>query len=178
LTAINVRRWSFPVAEVSADGCLSDGGIPSTSGSTVGCIFGLRPQTASGTNRCRGAAEVCRWCCRGDLTSASVGGQWHNGDCFWDACSAATWRERSSIHSSSRAVTSSVEGKLLAVVGLGVSSQIFSAMWEAESRLPSVWPAIMPGTCGCSALVQTVRRKSSGTSGSQAPDVSVAHFLM
>ena len=53
LTAINVRRWSFPVAVFSADGSLSDGGIPSTSGSMVGCIFELRPQTAIGTKRCR-----------------------------------------------------------------------------------------------------------------------------
>jgi hypothetical protein len=30
---------------------------------------------------------------------------------------------------------------MLAVVGWGVTSQILSASLEAESRLPSVWPA-------------------------------------
>jgi len=40
-------------------------------------------------------------------------------------------------------VLSGVEGEMLAVVGRGVTSQIMSARWKAEWRLPSVWPARM-----------------------------------
>ena len=56
------------------------------------------------------------------LCSARVGGLWHVGDCVWDVCSEATWRERSSISSSSPAVTSNVEGEMLAVVARGVNA--------------------------------------------------------
>jgi len=58
LAAFNVCVWSFPVGcglsaggSLSTDGSLFDGGSASAGGRTVGCIFGLRPQTASGTNR-------------------------------------------------------------------------------------------------------------------------------
>jgi len=87
--------------------------------------------------------------------------------CVSDALSEATCRESSSIRSSNLAVLSGVEGEMLAVVGRDVTSQILSAMWEAESRLPSVWPARMACTCGGSRLTQMVRRKSCGTSGAR-----------
>jgi hypothetical protein len=91
--------------------------------------------------------------------------RWRPLDCYrlpcCDARSEATWRV-SSIRSSRPAVVSGVERETLAVVGSGVTSQIRSARWEAESRLPSVWPASMACTCGGSRLVQMVHRKSSG----------------
>ena len=174
MIAINVRRWRFPVGGcLSTDGSLSaggrviDGGSTSTSCSEVWCTFLLRHGIDSGTNMCRGAAESCRWCCHGDLCIARVGGLWHVVDCVWDACSEATWRERSSIHSSNPAVTSNVEGAMLAVVARRVTSQIFSSRWESESSLHSVWPPIIACTCGDSGLVQMVRSNSSGTSGAR-----------
>jgi len=84
-----------------------------------------------------------------------------------DARSEATWRVSSSIRSSRPAVLSGVERETLAVVGSGVTSQIRSARCEAESRLPSVWPASMACSCGESRLAQMLRRKSSGTSGAR-----------
>src|SRR5215468_10078732 len=56
-------------------------------------------------------------------------------------------------------------GETLAVVGCGATSKILSARCEAESRLPSVWPASMAWTCGGRRLAHIVRKKSSGTSG-------------
>ena len=54
---------------------------------------------------------------------------------------------------------------MLAVVGKGVTSQMRLANCNAESRLPSVWPARMACTWGGRRLAQMVWRKSSGTSG-------------
>jgi len=59
--------------------------------------------------------------------------------CVCEARSDSTWRESSSIRSRIPAVLSGVEGEMLFVVGRGMISQILSAKWEAESRLPSVW---------------------------------------
>ena len=67
------------------------------------------------------------------------------------------------MRSSSPAVLSGVEGEMIAIVGVGVTSQILSARWEAESRLPSLCKASIAYTCGGSRLEQMVRR-SSGTS--------------
>jgi len=61
--------------------------------------------------------------------------------CVWDVPSEATCRESSSIRSSSPAVLSGVKGEMLAVAGRGVTSQILSASWRVESKLPSFWPA-------------------------------------
>ena len=69
LAAIIVHRCCFP----SGEGILFDGGNPSTADSMVGCIFGLRPQTASGTNKYGGPAERFRWCCCSNLWSVCVG---------------------------------------------------------------------------------------------------------
>ena len=97
---------------------------------------------------------------------------WRPLDCGRLPCcgvrSESTWRVSSSIRSSRPDVVSGVERETLAVVGSGVTSQIRSAWWEAESRLPSVWPASM--TCKCSGrqLAQMARRKSFGTSGARA----------
>ena len=78
-------RWNL-----SADGILHAGGNLSAGGSTMGCIFGLRPRIASGTNRCRGAADISRGCCRCNLFSARVGELFYAGDCIWDPGSEAT----------------------------------------------------------------------------------------
>jgi hypothetical protein len=59
-----------------------------------------------------------------------------------DACSEGTWRDSSSILSSSPVELSGIAGETLAVVGWGVTSQILSARMESDSRLPSVWPSI------------------------------------
>jgi hypothetical protein len=68
--------------------------------------------------------------------------RWRSLDCerlsVFDAYSEATWRDSPSIRSRIPAVLSDVEGKMLAVVGRGVTLQILSSRWEAESKLPSV----------------------------------------
>jgi hypothetical protein len=65
----------------------------------------------------------------------------------WVARNEAIWRESSSIRSINPLVLSGVDGETLAVVGSGATSQILSAKCEAESRLPTVWPASMAWTC-------------------------------
>jgi hypothetical protein len=52
---------------------------------------------------------------------------------------------------------SGVAVEMLAVVVWGVPSQILSARWEAESRLPSVWLASIACTCGGRRLKKIVR---------------------
>ena len=84
-----------------------------------------------------------------------------------DAHSEATWRVSSSMCSSNPAVLSGTAGEMLTIVAWLVTSQILSARWEVESRLPSVWPASITYTGGGRQLVQMVRRKSSGTSGAK-----------
>ena len=74
-----------------------------------GVNFGLRPRTACGTKKCLGDAEVCRWCCRGDLCFASVGGLSHSIDWILSTCIETTCREIYSNRSSSSAVFSGVE---------------------------------------------------------------------
>ena len=97
--------------------------------------------------------------------------RWRSLECerlsVCDARNDVTWRESSSIRSNRPAVLSGVEGVILAAAGSGATSQTLSARWEAESRLPSVWPASMACTCGGSRLAKMVRRKSSGTSGAR-----------
>jgi hypothetical protein len=112
-------------------------------------------------------SESCRGCSGVYLDCE----RWRPLDCerLWvrDARSEATWRESSSMRSSSPAVLSGFEGAMVALVGSGVTSQILSARWEAEPRFPTVCPASMACTCGGSRLAQLVRRKSSGTSGAR-----------
>jgi hypothetical protein len=79
-----------------------------------------------------------------------------------DASSEATWHVSSSIRSRNLAVLSGVLGDVLTVVDWMVTSQILSARWEVESRLPTVWQASIACTCGGRRLVQILWRKSSG----------------
>jgi len=160
LADINIRRWGFPAGGIlSIGGSLSAGEGHSASGSTVESIIGLRPRTASGTSRFRGSQRVVGVLLLRSLECERL--------CVGDARSEATCRESSSIRSSSPAVLSVVEVEMLAVVSRGVTSQILSAWWVAESRLPSVWQVIMACTCSGIRLAHMVRRKSSGTSGSR-----------
>ena len=169
LAAINVRRWSFPAVGSFCFRGLAAVGGRSAGGSRLGSTFGLRLRTSSGTY------QQMSWGCKvlsGVLLKRSLErGRWRSLDCehlsVCDACSEATWRESSSIRSSIPTGLSGVEGEMLAVVGRGVSSQILSARWDVESRLPSVWSTRMACTCGGSRLAQMVRRKSSGTSGAR-----------
>jgi len=89
-------------------------------------------------------------------------------DCEWfqccDARSEATWCVSSSTPSCRPAVVSGFERETLTVVGSGMTSQILSARWEADSRPSSVWPASITCMCGGNQMAQMVRRKSSGTS--------------
>ena len=96
---------------------------------------------------------------------------WRTLDCEWlfvcCTCSEVIWRESSSMCCSKPAVLSGATGEMLAVVGWVVTSQILSARWEADSRVPPIWPARIACTCGGRWLAQMVWRKSSGTSGAK-----------
>ena len=137
LAAIKLCRWFFPFGDgLSFGGSLFDSGSPSDADSTVVWIFGLRPRSASDTNKFRGATEYFRWCCRGNLWSASVGGLWLAGDCVWDAWSEATWRESSSIPSRSPIVLSVLQGVMLTVVGMGVNLEICQRCGRLSRHCP------------------------------------------
>jgi aconitase B len=71
------------------------------------------------------------------------------------------------MRSRSPAESLGVEAVTATVVGSGVNSQILSAWWEAETRLPSVCPTRIACTCGGGRLAQIVCRKSSVTSGAK-----------
>ena len=115
------------------------------------------------------ASPKCRWFQQASWGVRELSGlqrRWRHLDCerLWvrDACSEVTWRESSSMRSSSPAVLSVVEGEMLAVVGIRVTSQILFARWEAESILPSVCLASMSYTCDGSRLAQMVRKNLPG----------------
>ena len=74
-----------------------------------------------------------------------------------DARSEATWRESTSLSSNSMAVLSGVVRGELVVVGSGVTSQILSMRWEAESRHLG-----LPDEYGLH-----VRRKTTGPNGTK-----------
>jgi len=167
LAAINVRRWSFlAVGSFSVVGDLAAVGGHSAGGSMEGSTFGIRIRTSSGNSRSCGTANCCRGAAETVPGVRAVAEPGLRAP-LCKVCIEATWRQGSSICSSSRAGLSGVEGEMLAVVGRGVTSQILSAWWEVESRLPSVWPTRRAWTCGGSRLAQMGGRKSSGTSGAR-----------
>ena len=63
-------------------------------------------------------------------------------------CEFVMLADTSSIRSSNPAKLLGVAVEMLAVVAWLVTSQILSARWEVESRLPSVWPTKSPALVG------------------------------
>jgi hypothetical protein len=105
------------------------------------------------------------WGCRelsGVLRRRSLEcGRWRSLECELCVCDArndATWHESSLIHSKSPAVLSGVKEVILAVAGRGVTSQILSATWEAESKTA----LSLAGQYGLH-----VRRESAGPDGAK-----------
>ena len=125
LAAVNVRWWSFSpggsarqakASLLAGARCAIICVVPETSvvqAGVVGCPSVVRAQR-------RWSLECERW-------------RPFNCDrlCFCDALSEATWRESSSIRSSSVTLLSVVEGVMLSLIGRGVTSQILSVRWEA-----------------------------------------------
>jgi hypothetical protein len=133
LADVNVRMWSFPAGEFlpacgspSAGVSLFVGGVPLLTGARW-CAFSdfvpEIPVVPADVVVGRRVVGVLRWTLDCE--------RWRSLNCerlrVCDARSDATWRASSSVRSSSTAVFSGVAGEMLAMVGWGVTSQIFSA---------------------------------------------------
>ena len=125
-------------------------------GSTVGCIFALRPRIACDTTRC-GVPEMYQGFCGGGLWSVS--------GCGFVTTAVRPFGATALRHAPIARLLSGIEGETLAVVGWGVTLQSCQRSARRSPDFP-VWPASMTWTWG-GRLAQMVRRTSYGMSGAR-----------